>query len=285
MEQIQLIALDMDGTLLDSEKRLSPANAQALSRCAQMGIQIVPATGRAASGIIPQVRDLPGVNYAIATNGGAVIELKTGRILDCHRIPNQQAVHLMEMLSAYHVMYDPYVDGRGKMQKSFFEHMDEYRLSPVIQDLIRATRDVVPDVIEYMKTSKKDAEKINVYVADLKDKEILRPILMAQPGLAVSASLVNNLEINSADATKGNALMWLADYLGIPRESTLAFGDGENDISMLFAAGIGVAMENALDIVKSAADCVTRTNDQDGVARFLEDRILRQKETNKNGLE
>ena len=87
--------------------------------------------------------------------------------------------------------------------------------------------------------------------------------------------MYNNLEINAEEATKGNALLWLADYLGIPREETMAFGDGENDISMLKAAGIGVAMGNASDQIKEAADEVTLTNDQDGVAAAIRNWVLK----------
>ena len=84
-----------------------------------------------------------------------------------------------------------------------------------------------------MVETKNCAEKINVFLADLSDKESLREELSSVEGLAISSSMYNNLEINAEAATKGNALLWLADHLGIPREETMAFGDGENDISLL----------------------------------------------------
>ena len=76
-------------------------------------------------------------------------------------------------------------------------------------------------------------------------------------------------EVNAKGADKGSALLWLADHLGISREGTMAFGDGENDIPMIKDAGIGVAMENALDAVKEAADTITLNNDEDGVAAAI----------------
>ena len=93
-------------------------------------------------------------------------------------------------------------------------------------------------------------------------------------GIIISSSLYNNLEINAEGATKGNALMWLASHLGISRERTMAFGDGENDVTMLKAAGIGIAMGNGLEMAKRAADQVTLTNDEDGVADAIERLIL-----------
>ena len=274
MKQIQLIAFDLDGTVLDSLKRLSGRNRAALKACAEKGIVLVPATGRAAAGISPAIRDIPGVRYGITTNGGTITDLKTGEILDRQTISCEKALRLMKVISRYHAMYDPYINGRGITQPEFYDHMDEFGLTPVIQEMVRATRDVVLNIQDYVKQTGAEVEKINIYLADLKDREPLQRELEQEEGLSITSSLYNNLEVNDAKATKGQALKRLADYLNIPMEAVMAFGDGGNDLSMIQAAGTGVAMANGLETVKAAADYITLDNDQDGVADAIEKLIL-----------
>ena len=256
MKTIKLIALDLDGTLLNMEKKVPQGNYEALKQCETAGIQIVPATGRGVGGIPPMIRELPGANYAITT------------IRTCG-LSNEMVQRILNIAKKYHSATDPFIDGRAITQPSSIDHMDEFGLSPQMQKLIRDTREVVPDVMEYVKTTGAQAEKINIFMADLEEREILRKELMAMPELSISSSMYNNLEVNAKGADKGSALLWLADHLGISREETMAFGDGENDIPMIKAAGIGVAMENALDTVKEAADTITLNNDEDGVAAVI----------------
>lgn len=270
MKPIELIAFDLDGTLLDSEKRLSPRNKEALVQCIQRGIQIVPATGRPLDGIMKEIRTLPGINYAITTNGGSIADLSNDQSLHRCTLSNQKALELFEIIKKYNAMYDPYINGRGVTQPQFIEHMDHYGLPPVIQKMIRATRDTVPNVIQYVKECGQEVEKVNVYLGDLEEREILRKELSSMEGIIISSSFHNNLEINALGATKGNALMWLAEYLHIDPKATMAFGDGENDLTMLKMAGVGIAMGNGLEAAKQAADKITLTNDEDGVAETIE---------------
>lgn len=270
MKKIGLIAFDLDGTMLDSHKRLSKRNMEAITRCIDQGIWIVPTTGRPTDGIAPQILGLCGVDYAITTNGAVVADLKNRRILKYCTIPNETALNILRRLEHYHVMFDPYINGRGISQPEFMDHLDEYGVRAEIKDLVRATRDVVPNIISYVKQYGKGIEKINVFTPDLRDKETIRGELAQIPGLVVSSSMPGNIEINAEGATKGEALLWLADYLGVARDATMAFGDGENDISMLKAAGRGIAMANGVEAAFAAADEKTLTNDEDGVAVAIE---------------
>lgn len=267
--EIRLIALDLDGTLLNQEKQLSPANQAALERCIQQGILVVPATGRPALGLPAVIRKMPGVRYGILTNGARVENLVSGEVISEARMDWQLACELLSFISQYPVAYDPYISGRGKMEARFLDHLDQYGLPPAMQKLVSSTRDAVEDELAYVRERKEDVEKINIFTPDQKLRSWLWKELSRYPELIVTSSLDYNLEINAASATKGRALKTLAEFLGIEASQTMAFGDGSNDLSMIQEAGIGVAMANAMDVLKAEADYITLSNEEDGVAAAI----------------
>ncbi|MFT4007061.1 MAG: Cof-type HAD-IIB family hydrolase [Lacrimispora sp.] len=266
---IKLIAVDLDGTLLDSKKRLSGTNRQALVLCAQKGIWIVPCTGRTVSGIPEEIKTIPGVRYAITTNGAVIEDMEEKKVIDTRMLSRELALELLRFVDQYRVMYDPYIDRRGITEPRFFEHLPEYGLTQELQEMVRQTRDVYPDIIEFVEKNNKPVEKINLFFSDMEERARLRAELEKRTDILVTSSLPNNLEINSPDATKGDALARLAAHLGLKREETMAFGDGENDFSIIQEAGIGVAMKNGKEELLAAADYITDTNDEDGVASAI----------------
>ena len=118
--EIRLIAADMDGTLLDDEKGIPEENLRAFRACAAQGIEIVPATGRTMRGLPDELRNLPGVHYAILTNGAQVVDLAKNEIIDSCRIPVALAEKIMMMArtSPDEIMYDVYVGGIGSPCRS-----------------------------------------------------------------------------------------------------------------------------------------------------------------------
>ncbi|MEI3168293.1 MAG: Cof-type HAD-IIB family hydrolase [Lachnospiraceae bacterium] len=271
---IRLIALDLDGTLLDSQKRLSARNEKVLRECIARGIYVVPCTGRIWSGVPEFLRTLPGIRYAITTNGAIVEDVEKHRILDERKLSCAQAIEILELAEKFHTMYDAYVDGYAYGERRFLEHMDEYAIPDTIQNMIHQTRREVPDVIEKVRDTGLPVEKINYFFGDQQERARARRELQERGDVIVSSSLDNNLEINAQGATKGEAILRLAKHLGLSRKQTMGFGDGENDMTMIRMAGIGVAMGNAVEALKTEADYVTVTNDEDGVADAIEKLVL-----------
>lgn len=266
---IKLIALDLDGTLLTSDKRVSPAVREALESCIEKGIWIVPATGRSSTGIPPEILTVKGLRYAIATNGASVEDLVENKVLLKHRIEMQYALKILDIVKTYPVMYDAYIEGMGKSEYRFLEALEEYVPNSEIRRLIRQTREGVNSLRDYIEEREVDVDKINVTFKDRAIQKELENILLGLDQIVVTSSVANNLELNAKAATKGNGLAFLTEYLHLKREETMAVGDEGNDQSMIEQAGIGVAMGNGNEQVKSRADYVTATNDEDGVAEAI----------------
>ena len=266
-KDIRIIALDLDGTLLNSNKELTPGNLAALQRAADAGIQIVPTTGRFFGGMPEVIRRLPFLRYAITINGANVVDLRTGETIYKAEIPVAQAIRIMEFLDAFPLIYDCFQENSAYMTEALKSRIDTMASSPHYRKMLHELRQSVPELKEFLKNRGQDVQKIQFFT----NLPQLRLELMAKlpqvfDNIIVSSSVIDNVEINQTDAHKGAALLALARHLGVPGEATLAFGDGLNDLTMLRDAGIGIAMENACDEAKAIADGITASNDEDGVA-------------------
>jgi len=275
--KIKLIASDLDGTFLKDDKTIPEENLKAFEACAAKGVEIVPATGRLVAGIPEEIRNLSGVRYVIGTNGALITDLWENKEISACRIKNELAVSILMLAqnSKDDIMYDAYIDGLGYTSEYFYEHADKYAPSAAVAKLIRKTRQPMENHVSAVKNSGKDVEKVNMFFVSMEARQRMREMLAQIPGIFVSSSLPNNLEINAVGADKGSALLRLAEYLGISREETMAFGDGENDVTMIRNAGIGVAMENGEDCVKAVADHITCSNNENGVAEAIRQFVLK----------
>ena len=271
MPEIKIIVLDLDGTLLTSDKRISPRNYAALERAAEKGIHIVPSTGRFYDGMPAVVRELPFVRYTITVNGAEIYDAREERVLHRAEMTPAQADEVFEVLDTLPVVYDCYQDGWGWMEKRLYDQAEDFIDDPRVLAMVKELRTPVEDFRELIRQRGKGIQKIQMFFRDMDRRAQALPFLRQRfPGLNVTSSISNNLELNSLDAHKGAALLELCRILGVAPSQTMAFGDGLNDITMLSTAALGVAMENACPEVKAAADDITDTNDRDGVAKAIE---------------
>ena len=273
---IKLIFLDLDGTLLDSNKNLPETNRRALEQAAGLGVHIVPSTGRFYSGMPQVVRDLPFVRYVVAVNGAKVHDVKEDKVLYREEIPLETAFRVFDALDALPVIYDCYMGDFGYDYVAMYERVDEFISDPRVNAMVKGTRQPVPDLRTFLREQGAPLQKIQMFFKDMDRRAAeLERMPRLFPELAVTSSIYNNIEMNAKTATKGEALRFLCRHLGIDIRDTMAFGDSSNDLSMIQAAGLGVAMGNAASELLAAADYITDTNDQNGVATALERFVLR----------
>jgi len=275
---IRIIALDLDGTLLDSHKRLSAANREALAQAASKGALVVPTTGRFFGMMPPEVRDLPFVRYAITINGAQVYDRETDTAIVREEIPLETALGIMETLDRYDVIYDCYRHNWGWMTASLQAKAADYATNEHYLKMVREFRNPVPELKSHLRDTafEGDVQKIMLFATNRSQTvardcltQVTHDISARFPEIKVTSSTGNNLELNISTAHKGYALRRFAEHLGLTLDNCMAFGDGMNDFTMVEAAGLGVAMANAEDEVKRVAGHVTASNDEDGVAVAL----------------
>jgi len=264
---IKLIAFDLDGTLLDDQKRLPEENLQALKAAAAAGALLVPATGRIFSGIPQTLRQLPGARYFITINGAYAYDAVADQNLFSAEMSPELCLRMIAYMDTLPAIYDCYQDNWGFISRHMLEIAGEYIPDPGIMKMMWELRTPVDSLADTLRERQRPVQKMQLHFKDMDQRRRqieLLPRLF--PETAVSSSLPWNIEINSAGATKGQALRKLCDVLGIDLKDTLAFGDGSNDLDLLQTAGVGVAMANGVPQLRAVADWIAPSNREAGVA-------------------
>jgi hypothetical protein len=258
----ELIALDLDYTFLDAELRIGPRNRAAVRRCTELGVKVVITSGRMFRSTMRFVRELELETPAITYNGAYVKQESSGRVLLDEKLDQEVARELVDFCDREELNLNYYLDDTLYVAKitpwgELYSTRTSAPLHPV-GDLRKLT-DRAPTKVLIVAEPER--------IVQLRDE--LMPKYEARSYVTVSN--VEYLEFMPRDADKGKALAVVADYYGIPRERTIAFGDADNDIPMIRWAGLGVAMENARPSARAAADRIAPRYDEDGVAVVLEE--------------
>ncbi len=273
--RIRMIGLDMDGTLLTTEKELTEHTREVLREAIDRGVVVLPATGRPLAGIPEEVLKFPGVRYAVASNGARIVDLKENRVIYEDLVPYETGRRVLEICSRYDSMLEIYYDGVGYAEEEKLKHLDEYVPRLPMARYIASSRRPVADVRAMHEERKAPTDKVQALFRTTEEcKKAWKEVEKEIPDIEITGALSNNIEVNAKGVNKGRGLMILGELLGIHREEIMAVGDGSNDIVMLREAGLGVAMENATDEVKAAADVITLSNDQEGAAAAIEKYVL-----------
>ena len=274
MRQVKLIALDMDGTLFNSQSEISEENINTLKRATKAGVAIAVATGRAYAELPIEMLYEVGIRYAITGNGSAVYRLPDKECVFSDCLDNEVVCKIIRELKQLDIYYDIYVDGLVYCPKSVCHNIRKMDMPESLHEHIERTRIVVDDLEDYIRSCGKPVEKTTLNFAYLENGTCLgkaesAAILDRYPQVEYLSGGFHNWEFTRAGVNKGTGLRFLAEKIGVPMEFTMACGDSENDLSMLMAAHIAVAMENAKPAVKEVSNYMTLSNDESGVAHAI----------------
>ena len=266
---IRMIAMDLDGTALQNDRcSFSPRLNAALEEAHKRGITIAIITGRQFAMLPPAVQNHPvWETYAVLCNGGQIRRMCSGEILYEKNISREALRQLLELSRELEIPIEFSVDSvlhlteQSLDQQQGMEHLD-FHVNTILKNHGR----VVPSLEPLLEMA---VEKCNLpYIPPHLHKQAEE--LLKEISVSAVWSSATSMEITHPDAQKGIALEALCDLLDIPVENTMALGDSGNDESMLKKAGLGIAMGNAPDFVKAAADAVSETNTRDGAAIAIE---------------
>lgn len=262
---VKLVAIDIDGTLLDSNRKITPKVKETLQKANENGMYIVLCTGRPLPGVKEQLAelDLYGENdYVITYNGSLVQATKTNEIISQYSLSHDDFLEI-ELMSRkagvhLHTIDDKAIYTANRDIGKYTVH-EAYLVDMPLK--YRTVEEMTPDMSIIKMMMIDEPEILDQAISQLPDSFIEKYTTVKSTDFYY--------EILNKEASKGNALAKLAEHLGITQSETMAIGDNENDLSMIEYAGIGVAMGNATDSVKAAADIQTTSNDEDGVAEVL----------------
>lgn len=267
---IKLIASDLDNTALLAGS-LSDGNRQAIERAIASGVEFVVATGRGLSGVPSIFYEIEGFRYAITSNGSCIYDIRTGVRLRHEVITCAEARKLLRIGESFGVKYEIFVDGKAYVDQAYHDDPVRFGQLPSLVPYIKATRTPVCNIVNFIKSHIGDIENF-VFVAS-------SPNIHAQISSMVRSTCPSNLivdnepqwvEVMSSNSGKGKALVELASYLSIQISDTCAVGDNDNDIDMLIASGLAIAMGNGSSGALSAADYVTLDVEEDGLAHAID---------------
>lgn len=271
--KIRAILMDMDGTLLGkSQVAVSTRNMKAVQKAIEMGVQVIPCTGRVYDMLPPQLLTQKGLRYFVTSHGARAYDNETGESLYEDLIPAKEASELMKFLEGKQLYNEIAGDATIYFEK---EILDTKTMDIVPEHHIWYVRDncftAVEKPSEYFLKHNIGIEKMNIYgIPEAMQQEIYDFVSASGSIQHTRLGAGPNLEFSHKGMEKLRAVDAILGKLGISYEETLAIGDSSSDVEIIKACGVGIAMGNAPDNIKAIADDVTDLNTNDGLAQAFE---------------
>jgi len=271
---IRAVFVDLDDTFLAPDKSIPQANLALMDELADRGIELVPCTGRHVGGVPEPMRAHRCVRHVVASNGGIVHDLRAGRDLHVVGIERAQIEDLYRQMAPHSIIFDAFADGFAYTEATRFHLFDQIDVPDGLRAYLKAGRTRVECTIPELLPHVGPVTKLSLFFVGEQAARVCRDAIACHPDLYYVQTSAANYETMDRRATKGEALRWLSDHMGWDIAGTVAFGDNNNDVTMIEAAGDGVVMENGEPQVKAIADHIAPPAVDGGVALYLQ-RLLR----------
>lgn len=276
MSSYDLIAMDMDGTVLNSRKEITKEVAQSIHRVLKCGKEAVFCTGRAHAEMGSFLDAFPDMHYLIAESGAYVYDLQAHTLLFHAVIPHEDLVKIFEVVGDRDIMPAVFSDGRYVANEDQIDRLAHYQMAPYAKSTGEIA-DTVKNLQDEVLVNHIPVEKLNLYHTSPGDRERTMKMLKERGvGVALVYSEVSSLECSPPGIDKGTALEKLSHSVGLAPERIIMVGDADNDLAALRFAGMAVAMGNANSNVQRACGMIVADNDHDGCAQAIRELMLQE---------
>lgn len=270
----KMIAIDLDGTLLNSDKEISQENIEYIKYAIEKGIKVLICSGRIYTGAKVFAEQLSIEGPMIVCNGAMIRDAKTGKAYYRNMLSKEDCMKVVDLLKKEDIYFHTYIDDVMYAEKLDYAALYYMIKSKDLTSDLRIDVKVVESVKEIISQHSEDPAKIVVMSSESDKLSRVRRFVEEISSIEVVSSNYDNFEVVNRGVSKGKALEIISQMYSVSREEIIAIGDNENDCSMLEYAGFSVAMGNAEDRVKNMCDFVTLSNDENGVAHTIKKFVL-----------
>lgn len=271
----KLVAIDLDGTLLNTNKEISDRNKKVISLAKEKGVKIIICSGRVYTGARLYAKQLGLTDPIIACNGAVISENIDGRVIYSNNLNIEDCLKIVEICNKYSIYYHVYAGDTMFTEKLGFTSLKYFEKNKQLPPEDRVDIVVVKSMVDKLNTIPDQVLKFVVVNDDIELLRKIRSEMEQITSIDIMSSNYDNFEVMNKGVNKGAALKKLSAFLDIPAAEMIAIGDNENDMTMFEYAGLSIAMDNGEDFAKEAAQYVTASNNEDGVAQAIERFILR----------
>ena len=270
--EYKLIAFDMDGTFLNSNKEIPIENIEAVKRAVKENKIVAISTGRGLSELKMVREKLPEIHYMIMTSGTMVYDFKENKEIYSNQLSIEEIRKILEVSKNRDILVH-FLSQKAVMEKDKGHRVKDYGMG-VYQPMYNEVCTFVEDIYEYFEHHPSTLEKVNLYHQTKEDREITYGLLK-DLDLSLKKAESGSLECSAKNINKGTGLKKLCEYLKIDIEETIAVGDANNDLEILEEAGLSIAMGNASDEIKRKADVVVSDHDHLGCVEAIDQYLLK----------
>lgn len=269
--QIQCIALDLDRTTLNDRGKLSEETRRVLLKVIAQGIHVVVASGRSFGSLPKDILQFPGIEYAITSNGAAIYHMPTGACIHNNCLTVKSVREILSLAKQSEAVLETFIRGQAYADAAYVAQPEQYQNSQGAINYIKRTRKPIEDIYGFILEHETELDCIDLVVRSMEERDRLADLARKNiSDVYLTSAAPQLLEIAHRDAGKHQGLCFIMEHLHIPRESIAAFGDGDNDADMLEFVGCGIAVANGTPACLVAADYISKSNEEDGVAYGIE---------------